>query len=189
MYGPKLTFSVVFFPRNPFNQGQNYAAQFDHGKETCPNIIPYPGDARAHPRYGKMRYIPIRAKYDSHLHIKYESLPHMWNEWYRQYVNVTFPAVIVRMEDLVFHAETVIPQLCECAGAKFRGDLVHTAVVTNTNSGIDLTDPRMGLMRSVVSYGNIANRRKGYATNQLEAAHKILDPTLMDLFAYPYEEP
>jgi hypothetical protein len=170
-------------------KGQNYAAQFDHNKEMCPNIVPYPEDILVHPRYANKKYIPVHIKYDGGLKIQYDSLPQVWNDWYRQYINVTYPAVIVRMEDLIFHAETVIPQLCECAGAKFKGTLMHSAEVRNQNHGIELNATANGLLRSVVRYGNITNRRKGYPTNQLEAAHKILDPVLMDLFAYPYEEP
>ncbi len=93
------------------------------------------------------------------------------------------------MEDLVFHAETVIPKLCECAGATFRGTLLHTSKVMNSNHGIDLNETHSGLLRSIIHYGNITRRREGYPANQLEAAHTLLDPGLMDLFSYPYEEP
>jgi hypothetical protein len=173
----------------PLFVGQNYAAQFDHSKESCPNIIPYPSDIKAHKRYAKMKYIPIFVKYDGGLVQRFDSLPQFWNSWYREYINVTFPTVIVRMEDLVFHAETVIPKLCECAGATFRGTLHHTAEVVNSNHGIDLTDRYSGLLRSIIHYGNIARRREGYPTNQLEAAHTLLDPELMAQFGYPYEVP
>jgi hypothetical protein len=38
---------------------QNYAAQFDHDKSMCPNIIPYPEDMISHRRYKKMKYMPV----------------------------------------------------------------------------------------------------------------------------------
>lgn len=136
-----------------------------------------------------MKYIPIFVKYDGELVLRFDSLPHLWNSWYREYINLTFPAVIVRMEDLVFHAEMVIPKLCECAGATFRGTFLHTPEVSNTNHGIDLNDTQSGLLRSIIHYGNITRRREGYPTNQLEAAQTLLDPELLDLFGYPYEEP
>lgn len=59
---------------------QNYAAQFSHSKAMCPNIIPYPEDVRVHPRYKNMKYIPIHVKYSKDYRVRYESLPHLWNE-------------------------------------------------------------------------------------------------------------
>jgi len=187
---------------------QNYAAQFDHDKTMCPNIVPYPEDIVSHPRYSKMKYIPIWIKYDKDYKIHYDSLVHLWNEWYLHYIefennndhnNVkdvkmkrqSFPLLIVRMEDLVFHGQTVIPQLCECAGAKFiGGDIQHHAKIANNNHGIDTSEGKnSGLLRSVIKYGNITNRRNGYPKFQLQAVHELLDSRLMDLFSYPYEEP
>lgn len=154
-----------------------------------------------------MKYIPVNVNYeyqDKKEH--YDSLVHLWNEWYQTYIKFddankhketastmkepAFPFAVVRLEDLVFHAETVVPQLCECAGAEFRGEFKHTQTIANPNAGIDLSQGLdMGLLRSVIKYGNITNRRKGYPKFQLEAAKELLDPRMMDLLAYPYEEP
>jgi hypothetical protein len=167
---------------------QNYGAQFDHGKDSCPNIIPYATDIEAHPRYGGMTYIPINVVYGKGVKVKHMSLPHMWNEWYDPYINnVTYPRLMVRLEDLIFHAATVIPQICECFGGEYHDELRHHAEVSNKNHGIDLNGTAGGLMRSVIKYGNITNRRKGYPPNQLQAAKDILDPNTMDLFGYRYE--
>jgi hypothetical protein len=57
------------------------------------------------------------------------------------------------------------------------------------NSGIETSGRITGLIRAVIKYGNITNRRKGYPPFQLEAAEEVLDPKLMDLFGYCYEEP
>lgn len=193
---------------------QNYAARFDFAKSQCPNIIPYPSDIEAHKRYGKMKYMPVSVKYDTDYVIRYESLVHLWNEWYGGYIkfedkrgkekqlgknNATtatmkppgFPFLLVRMEDLVFHAQTVVPQLCKCAGTDLVNDkVIHHAEILNANSGIDTTGGMdQGLLRSVIKYGNVTNRRKGYPRFQLEAAKDLLDPRLMDVLAYRYEEP
>ncbi|KAL3920960.1 MAG: hypothetical protein SGILL_003000 [Bacillariaceae sp.] len=172
---------------------QSYAAQFDFSKKTCPNIVPYPEDIEAHPRYGKMKHIPVHVKYDKTegYAVKYESLPSLWNEWYSLYKNATgsFPFVMVRMEDLVFHAETVMPQLCECAGMVYGGKLKHQGEVANQNHGIELNATDQGLLRSIIRYGNITNRRVGYPPFQIDAAKEVLSETsLMGLFRYPYLE-
>ncbi|OEU20195.1 hypothetical protein FRACYDRAFT_236264 [Fragilariopsis cylindrus CCMP1102] len=189
---------------------QNYAAQFDHDKSMCPNIIPYPDDILSHPRYGTMNYIPIWVKYDPEYKIHYDSLVHLWNEWYLQYIQFeendknnennsiikmkdpSFPFLMVRMEDLVFHGQTIVPQLCECAGAKFRGgEIQHVSAIANGNHGIEIGTGgyNAGLLRSVIKYGNVTKRKDGYPKFQLEAAHKLLDSRLMKLLSYPYEEP
>ncbi|MGK3743581.1 MAG: hypothetical protein ACI90V_010440 [Bacillariaceae sp.] len=138
----------------------------------------------------------------------YDSLAHLWNEWYLHYIEFennndndnednikmkrpSFPFLVVRMEDLVFHGQTVVPQLCECAGAKFLGGQIkHHASIANNNHGIEQTGGHnAGLLRSVIKYGNFTNRRNGYPKFQLEAAHDILDSRLMKLLSYSYEEP
>ena len=130
------------------------------------------------------------AKFDGGLYIKYESLAHMWNSWYRAYLSKDddFPRLIVRLEDLVFHAETVIPQICTCAGGTFKQDFVHSSIVQNQNVGIDTSNVHEGLYRSIVRYGTTRNRRKGYPPFQLDAIKEVLDPSMMEVFGYPYEK-
>jgi len=182
---------------------QPYAAQFDHTKSQCPNIVPYESDIAAHPRYGRMKYIPIHVKYDHEYHLKYESMAHFWTEWYSDYIKfeadnktmvspVDFPFLLLRMEDLVFHADKVIPIMCECSGGKMKkGGVKQTSFIANgLNHAVDTsTGVNSGLIRSVIKYGNTTRRRKGYPDFQLQAAKEILDPRLMELLGYPYVEP
>jgi hypothetical protein len=115
----------------------------------------------------------------------------MWNLWYGAYLSQDddFPRLVVRLEDLLFHADEVVPQICTCAGGSFRAFFRHSRVVQNRNKGIDTTKVDEGLYRSIVRYGNTTNRRKGYPSFQLEAIRDILDPSMMDIFGYPFEEP
>ena len=102
-----------------------------------------------------------------------------------------FPRLIVRMEDLVFRAENVVPKICECFGGKWnhasQNDIDHHSKTANRNSGIDI-GLGSGLLRSVIRYGNRASRREHYQSIQLEAARKVLNPELMALFGYSYED-
>lgn len=167
-----------------------YAARFLHDQQRCPNLIPYPEDKMAQPRLGQMKYVPVNIGYSKSHHIRHESLAHMWNNWYGQYVfDHTYPKLIVRMEDVVFHAETILPPICECIGAKFSGSLLHEQDATNPQKdGID-QHAQSSLLNTIIKYGNIPNRRKGYPKIQLEAAREILaNGTLMEIFRYPYEE-
>lgn len=169
---------------------QPYGAQFDHNKDSCPNIIPYPEDIASHPRHGKVDYMPVWITYSKELKVKHLSLAHLWNEWYYPYMwNVSYPRLMVRLEDLLFHADTVLPQICECMGGRYHQEVKHHAEVANRNRGIDTNETSQGLLRSIIKYGNIQNRRKGYPSNQLQAAKEILDPKAMELFGYRYETP
>lgn len=198
---------AIVMVRDPYTWMQSmclqpYGARYDHDKSRCPNIVPYKSDIEAHPRYGKMKYIPVRVQYDK-TRLKYDSMGHLWSEWYLDYIKfqadnktmvspVDFPFLMLRMEDLVFHAETVIPIMCECGGGKMKeGGIKQTSTIANgynhavnTSSGIN-----SGLIRSVIKYGNITRRRKGYPDFQLQAAKEVLDPRLMELLGYSYEEP
>jgi hypothetical protein len=89
----------------------------------------------------------------------------------------------------VFHAEKVVPQLCECAGFEMKGNFHHKRTVANLNKGIDKNVTHgAGLLQSIIRYGNPKTRRKDYSPCQLWAAKDVLDPRLMDVFGYPYEE-
>lgn len=170
---------------------QPYTAMFDHDKQRCPNLVPYPEDIEARrPIYGETtKYVPVTVQYSKDYSVRHESLAHLWNDWYSQYVfnGTTYPRLIVRMEDMVFHAETILPPICACMGAEYSGTLQHVQRTRNRNDGIDLNGT--GLLTSIIKYGDISNRRTGYTTSQLDAARGILgDGSLMGIFGYPYEE-
>ena len=203
---PTKTLPVVMV-RDPYTWmqsmcKQSYAAQYDHNKSSCPNIIPYPSDIESHPRYGKMKYMPVNLKYDKPIRYKYESIAHLWNEWNLDYIKfqednksmkspTDFPFIVIRLEDLTFHAHTIIPKMCECAGGTVKrdGQVKFTPKIANRNHGVDVSSGTMsGLLRSVVKYGNITRRRDGYPDFQLQAAKEVLDPRLMDILRYPYED-
>jgi hypothetical protein len=93
------------------------------------------------------------------------------------------------MEDVVFHAETILPPICECIGAEFSGTLLYEQDAINPQKvGID-PNAQSSLLNSIIKYGNVRNRRVGYPDVQLQAAREILtNGTLMEIFRYPYEE-
>lgn len=145
-----------------------------------------------HPRYKKMKYVPIHVTYSKEPHLKYKhpSLAHFWNNWNNEYVyNRTseFPRLIVRMEDLVFHGDEVVPQICACAGMKTKGKFHHKRNVANWNNGIDKNSTHgAGLLQSIIRYGNPQSKRTGYTPCQLWAAKNILDTKLMSALGYNY---
>lgn len=129
----------------------------------------------------------------------YESLAHMWKEWYKPYFlderyNQT-PRLIVRHEDLVYRPEKVIQKICECVGG------------TNSNPNPDWEHPngfeyeeesankgkghgragRSGLMTAFIKYGQpLRNWYDQYdasdRTIMKEAFQGETDPELRKIF-------
>ena len=192
---------------------QGYAAQFDHNDAYCPNIVPYPGDIKAHPRFRNFNYTPVFVAYEGHKKTKYESLVHLWNSYYRAYfygnnerqLPEFFPRLIVRLEDLWFRPKETISQVCACGGGTMSDDsqsggFVHMRRVANRNPGIYGADKRIkdknstkvthhtGLLGSLIRYGDSKSRGEKYNDIQLRAAKDLLDAELMATFRYTYIE-
>lgn len=56
----------------------------------------------------------------------YESLPEMWNEYYRQYMeDADYPRLIVRYEDFLLYSQEIVRVLAECSGAKMTSSEFH----------------------------------------------------------------
>ena len=103
-----------------------------------------------------------------------------------------FPRLMVRMEDIIFRAEEVLPTICNCfGGTMFNPNRIrYHSSIANHNPGVDIGSGRgSGLLRAILNYGNKTLRRESYQTVQFEAAKEVLDPSLMKLFGYTYEEP
>ena len=78
----------------------------------CPKLVPK-NRVVISPSHGKIR----RFSYS------YDSLVDMFSDYYNEWIsNASFPSLIVRYEDLLFHPKVVIKQVCSCAGGKMRDD-------------------------------------------------------------------
>merc|ERR1719356_1426184 len=47
---------------------------------------------------------------------RFQSLVHVWSSYILEYMNATFPLLIVRYEDLLYRTEEVISKVCACIG-------------------------------------------------------------------------
>jgi hypothetical protein len=68
-----------------------YAASWRHNPAHCPNFIPNEID---HSHFPKATSFPVTVQFDVQDHVTFDSLIHLWNEWYRQYLNVDYPIVV-----------------------------------------------------------------------------------------------
>ena len=51
--------------------------------------------------------------------VNYDSLIHMWNEWYSAYVDYKTPRLMIRFEDLLFSQEEVAKDICTCVAGEW----------------------------------------------------------------------
>jgi hypothetical protein len=152
-----------------------YGARWDHNKTTCPNVYT---DALKQPTAVKVKY--------KETVINHKSLPDMWNDWYNHYLEVDFPRVIVRFEDLLFYGKNVTETLCKCGGGDPRHEefehVKSSAKLGTAAHGSNKTN----LLDAIIQFGNDADRITGMTKTDLEWSHKLLDPNLMKMFDYRY---
>jgi hypothetical protein len=169
--------------RNPYSWFKSmcktsYAAHWNHGKQTnCPYL--------KDPDMGNdwnpvnVRYGPDRE--DSHL-----SLGHMWNDWYRYYLDDdgNYPFVVVRMEDLVFYPKETITQVCECAGGKIRTDQTFKYIVDSAKADSPGHDKTTGIYQAWIKYSQPPLPMGGLSEQDYQSAQEALNQTLMELVGY-----
>jgi hypothetical protein len=198
--------NTAFLPivplRDPYGWMQSmcknmYSARWDHDHRHCPNIIPNKEERTLYDRK-KVRVqkelldkagltlendtVPVRVDYKSGT-IHHQSLAHMWSDWYQEYYDATFPRLMVRLEDLVFHPEQVLRQICDCVGGTFSKELIlqGQSPKQGEGHGVNPTDLTGAMIKHVFS-----NRTKGMTVEDLQHASRILDGSLMDLFGYSH---
>lgn len=121
----------------------------------------------------------------------FKSPIHLWNEWYSSLINhvdgTKYPYLVVRFEDLLFRAESVIPQFCNCLGycqyKKGRDDNhINIADEASKPHG----HPRNRTM-SFWSYSNPQYRYQGYTKEDLQFMIDAVNMTLLEKFGYEFD--
>jgi hypothetical protein len=160
----------------------SYHMKWYHTNAHCPNLVATPEEIELVETFGSAHSIPVLMWYEKDK--PFDSLAHVWNDWYGGYLDVSpYPRLIVRYEDLLFHAEQVIQEVCSCAGGKMR--LKDKLIYKHAPKGhIHKSDT--GFIKAVVQYGNAQMRRKGFLLEDLKYAYKHLRSDLMDIFHYQH---
>jgi hypothetical protein len=84
--------------------------------------------------------------------VYHDSMVHHWNDWYMAYVNATFPRVMIRFEDLIFHPVNVTRTICHCFGGVLDSDSDRDNNDTDTD-----TDDLEGIINNDTSSANNNN--------------------------------
>jgi hypothetical protein len=154
-----------------------YSAKWDgfHDK-LCPNLIDH------HHQLVELNVKYADSRSDHHL-----SLAHLWNDWYRYYYDTDlYPRIMVRFEDLIFHAKNLTHQICSCAGGEIRADRPFQYIVDSAKDGPGHGSVRTGMVSAWIKYGKPLKAMAGYSKADWEAAREFLDKDLMETFNYQH---
>lgn len=143
-------------------------------------------------------YFPVRVRY-SNFTRDHKSLVHFYNDWYQEYLDLKdYPHIMVRMEDLLFFPDVVVPQICECAGgqvvtANLTGThpikvVAQSAKAKHSTRFMEEGEEHTGYLDALIKYGKSDTRFRGMTPQDLQYAGRHLDANIMDLFGYDYPD-
>ncbi len=166
-----------------------YATNWWHTKKHCPNLVPNENDIGHRGITINTESVPVRVRYqDSNDKvIQYKSMIDFWNTWYSDYLDETeFPRIFVRFEDILFHMEDVVTEICHCGGGELttKRDEMHLSRGA-AKSGLSHTGSN-GLLQAIVKYGSAKHRLDGMTAEDVKFANENARTELMELFAYSY---
>ncbi|CAJ1950116.1 unnamed protein product [Cylindrotheca closterium] len=239
---PKENVLPVVLVRDPYYWMQSmckqgYGVRWDHNaKKHCPNLVPNEYDQKRFKRYASLNQTSVPVwmgqSYESGPH--WDSLVHYWNDWYGSYYynnnnsnndndnhqtannnhQEDFPRLMIRFEDTLFHAKTVMKLVCACGGGIFSGNEDEeeddggeiNIGFTNDNTAKQQQQQQhqMGsafrpivdeakfehkhvqnnLVSAIVKYGTEKGRYRNMTQDDLEFAQTHLDSELMKAFHY-----
>jgi len=177
----------------------SYEARWRHFNGHCPNLVPNKVDKGPRGRLPiTQKSMAVKVKFatqhignepmpdqKNRTFVEYSSLVDLWNVWYGDWYDVVeFPRLMVRFEDLMFHAEDTVTQVCECGGGTMRSWFRYVEDSAKGQYGPHAGSA--GFLASLVTYGNSTLRMKGILTDEkdVEYARQHLDKDLMDIFGY-----
>jgi hypothetical protein len=170
--------------RNP------YGAKWPHHPDHCPNLVVNEIDLM---RFGGDRplnaSIAVTTKYTfgtpkkknvQKFQIHSASLVHLWNDYYREYLESTQPRLMIRYEDLLYHAPAIFAAISTCVGIPLPKFQYVTA--TSKTHGSGATD----FLQALTKYGNAEARIVPLTAVDQQFARQMLEERLMKTFQYKY---
>jgi hypothetical protein len=152
-----------------------YSSFWGHDENHCPNLIRWKVTNEAIPSEVVVKFA-LEMK-------RYESLLDMWNSWYFEWEQMTFPHLVTRFEDLLFHGEEVVKTACECVGGVFTDDFMYVEDSAKPNT-LKVHKGSNGLVQAMVQYGDPAKRLTGFTERDMIYADKAMNKALMEKYGY-----
>ena len=169
-----------------------YSAIWKHSPDRhCPNLIPNEVDKslgfvrdEEHEKELKENGIPVVIRYASPRKKIYSNMAGAWNTWYSDYVNADYPRLIVRFEDLLIHAKTVVTQACHCFGGEIIDNDNFKYQTESAKANVGAHRGSSGFVEALLQYSNADNRTQLFTTDDLLFAKRVLNKTMMEMFHY-----
>eukprot|EP00536_Pseudo-nitzschia_multiseries_P011089 jgi/Psemu1/259562/estExt_Genewise1Plus.C_3620006 len=181
----KTSVMPIVLVRDPFTWMQSmckhaYEARWPHTK-LCPNLA---NDKLL--KNGQPDIVPLKVRYKPPA--DYKSLAHYWAQWYKEYLEADYPRLIVRFEDIQFHAKELVETVCQCAGAVPRNeDALFRYVVDSAKWGA-AHKSQTNMISAMAKYGSDSKRFTGMREADWLVAKEVFTPEIMDLFGYEIPE-
>ena len=159
---------------------KGYTARWHHGRKgnNCPNLKP-----QGNWNEVTTKYADGRVEYS-------DSLAHLWNDWYKMYLeDAKYPRLVVRLEDLVFHAKETTAAICTCVGGEMQTDKPFTYVLDSAKADSRGHDTSTGFIQAWIKYSKDIPPNRGMTKADYEAAIQALNPKFMEQFQYKHAEP
>jgi len=166
-----------------------YATNWFHTKDHCPNLVPNEFDFGNRGITRMTKSVPVRVRFQDSDEkvVQYTSMIDFWNTWYSDYLDVVeFPRLIIRFEDILFHLEEVLTQVCHCGG----GEVIQKRSAMHLKSQAakrgTVHNGSSGLLSAITTYGSATHRLDGMTADDIKFANEHARSDLMELFSYSY---
>mmetsp|Transcript_15636 Transcript_15636/g.31761 ORF Transcript_15636/g.31761 Transcript_15636/m.31761 type:complete len:451 (-) Transcript_15636:1303-2655(-) len=170
-----------------------YSARFRH-RHLCPNLVPDEKDKGKRPgdktinvivRFATKHYgsDPLPGPTNKTF-VDYDTILDFWSIWYKQYLDADFPRLMIRFEDLLFHAEETITEVCECGGGTMNSVFRYVEDSAKGQKGPHAGSA--GFLASLITYGNRTLRMNETLTTHADVEYfrTHVDQDLMNIFSY-----
>ena len=151
----------------------------------CPYLVP---DNAAHKdKHGDSVSVVVQYKPKTNFS-HHKSLAHLWNDYYQGYNEAisSYPRLIIRYEDLIFHTSEVVKSICHCTGGRLKSDdgSIEYSVESTKNGQHGHRAQITGLIQSLVKYGHKKSRLNMLKETDEAFAREAFDRKLMEEFGY-----
>jgi hypothetical protein len=160
-----------------------YSAHWKHGPKRCPNLVLNEQDLRKFkdPGWGVKNTdsFRVRVVFDKDKDIEYfDSLIHLWTQWYGLYFNATYPRLIIRFEDMLLKAPQVLAKIAECVGGDVRTPIVYQKGSAKAHGS------HTDFLKAILKSADAEKRRHQLEQRDQAYAAAHLDKGLMAAFEY-----
>ena len=183
-YMSKTDVLPIVIIKDPFTWLQSmckspYATKWRHHPGHCPNLVPNDFDRKEFPALAQKDAVPVKIEFDKNSTVYWDSLVHLWNDWYLQYYHADYPRLMVRFEDLLFAPKQLLRIIADCVGADVVDPMRYHAKSAKTHGS------HTDLVGAMIKFGTGRGRLANMTQHDLDFADATLDDTLLRVFDYP----